>query len=169
MRLLDKITPKLTHMHNQLATIFNRGASVADLRASHQRQGAELERLYPWAKATLALFRQACEAAEKLAEEVECEEVECEDAPPSWRSWTAIRQAALVGADIPGAPWVPDVLQKLRALAAAHPANAKGGFVSPRLLNVALRELAQGIAPGRRWLACMRRELGLDPITGDPA
>ena len=82
--------------------------------------------------------------------------------PPGWRAWPAIRSAALVGEDICGAPWVDEVLDKLRALAAEHPANTSGEFISPRLLDVGLRELALGLSPGRQWLDCMRRELELD-------
>ena len=165
VRLIDKILPKLTHMHNRLATIYRRGATLDDIRASHRRQGAELERLYPWAKATLALFWEACAAAEALGEEVERERQLAEQLdvpPPGWRAWPAIRSAALVGEDICGAPWVDEVLDKLRALAAEHPANTSGEFISPRLLDVGLRELALGLSPGRQWLDCMRRELELD-------
>lgn len=82
--------------------------------------------------------------------------------PPGWRSWPAIRAAAMAGEDICGAPWVDEVLDKLRALAAEHPANSRGEFISPRLLDVGLRELALGLTPARQWLDCMRRELELD-------
>lgn len=165
VRLIDKIMPKLTHMHNRLATIFRRGATLADLRTSHRRQGVELERLYPWVKATLALFWEACAAAEALGEEIERERQLAEQLdvpPPGWRSWPAIRAAAMAGEDICGAPWVDEVLDKLRALAAEHPANTRGEFISPRLLDVGLRELALGLTPARQWLDCMRRELELD-------
>jgi 5'-deoxynucleotidase YfbR-like HD superfamily hydrolase len=170
VRLLDKITPKLTHMHNRLATIFNRGAGLAEIRASHRRQGAELERLYPWANATLALFWQACEAAEKLGEEVECERqvaAQSDQAPPGWRSWPEIRAAASVGEEICGSPDVAEVIDHLQEVASDHPANAMGEFISPRLLDVGLREMALQLRPGRQWLACMRRELGIDP--GEPS
>lgn len=60
VRYADKVLPKLTHILNGCRVLRERGMSVDDSRASHERQHAELRERYPELEGVRLLFAAAC-------------------------------------------------------------------------------------------------------------
>lgn len=65
VRYLDKVLPKLTHYINGGSALRALDMTLADMRESHERQGAELAERYPELDEVRRLFDAACGLCER--------------------------------------------------------------------------------------------------------